>query len=75
MAGRSPQQIGAEIARRLVGRANKPQVLVRVTRNATANVTVVGEVAQSVRMPLTAKGDACWMRSLRPAACASRWAR
>jgi polysaccharide export outer membrane protein len=32
-------------------------VLVRVTRNATANVTVVGEVGQSVRMPLTAKGE------------------
>ncbi len=57
VAGKSPQQIGAEIARRLVGRANQPQVLVRVTRNATANVTVVGEVAQSVRMPLTARGE------------------
>jgi polysaccharide export outer membrane protein len=32
-------------------------VLVRVIRNATQNVTVVGEVAQSVRMPLTAKGE------------------
>ncbi|MDH5537979.1 MAG: polysaccharide export protein, partial [Rhizobacter sp.] len=57
VVGMSPQQIGAEIAQRLVGRANRPQVLVRVTRNATANATVVGEVAQSVRMPLTAKGE------------------
>lgn len=57
VAGKSPQQIGAEIASRLVGRANKPQVLVRVTRNASANVTVVGEVLQSVRMPLTARGE------------------
>lgn len=56
-AGKSPQQIEAEIARRLQGKANQPQVLVRVTRNATSNVTVVGEVAQSVRMPLTAKGE------------------
>lgn len=56
-AGKSPQQIEAEIARRLNGKANQPQVLVRVTRNATSNVTVVGEVAQSVRMPLTAKGE------------------
>ena len=57
VAGKSPQQIGADIARRLDGRANRPQVLVRVTRNASANVTVVGEVLQSVRMPLTAKGE------------------
>lgn len=56
-AGKSPQQIEAEIAHRLQGKANQPQVLVRVTRNATSNVTVVGEVTQSVRMPLTAKGE------------------
>lgn len=57
VAGKSPQQIEAEIARRLAGKANQPQVLVRVIRNATQNVTVVGEVAQSLRMPLTAKGE------------------
>lgn len=57
VAGKSPQSIEAEIARRLTGKANQPQVLVRVTRNATANVTVVGEVGQSLRMPLTAKGE------------------
>ncbi|NML25950.1 polysaccharide export protein [Zoogloea sp. G-4-1-14] len=56
-AGKSPQQIEAEIARRLQGKANQPQVLVRVTRNATSNVTIVGEVSQSTRMPLTAKGE------------------
>ncbi len=56
-AGRSPQQIEADIVKRLQGKANQPQVLVRVTRNATSNVTVVGEVAQSQRMPLTAKGE------------------
>lgn len=57
VAGKTPQEIEAEIARRLTGKANQPQVLVRVTRNATSNVTVVGEVAQSIRMPLTAKGE------------------
>lgn len=56
-AGKTSQQLAADIARRLQGKANQPQVLVRVTRNASANVTVVGEVAQSVRMPLTAKGE------------------
>lgn len=56
-AGKSPQQIEAEIARQLKGKANQPQIMVRVIRNATSNVTVVGEVAQSQRMPLTAKGE------------------
>lgn len=55
--GNTPQQIEAEIARRLAGKANQPQVLVRVIRNATQNVTLVGEVAQSMRMPLTPKGE------------------
>jgi len=57
VADKSLQQIEAEIARRLNGKANQPQVMVRVTRNATSNVTVVGEVTQSIRMPLTAKGE------------------
>jgi polysaccharide export outer membrane protein len=56
-AGRMPQHIEADITQRLKGKANQPQVMVRVTRNATSNVTVVGEVAQSLRMPLTAKGE------------------
>lgn len=56
-AGRSPQQIEADIVNRLTGKANQPQVLVRVIRNATSNVTVVGEVAQSARIPLTAGGE------------------
>jgi polysaccharide export outer membrane protein len=57
VTGMTPQKIEAEIVRRLAGKANQPQVLVRVTSNVTSNVTVVGEVAQSVRMPLTAKGE------------------
>ena len=56
-AGHLQQDIEADITQRLKGKANQPQVLVRVTRNATSNVTVVGEVAQSLRMPLTAKGE------------------
>ncbi len=56
-AGRTPQQIEAEIIQRLKGKANQPQVLVRMIRNNTANVTVVGEVANSTRMPLTARGE------------------
>jgi polysaccharide export outer membrane protein len=56
-AGSTPQQIEEEISRRLTGKANQPQVLVRVTQNVTANATVVGEVAQSRPIPLTAKGE------------------
>lgn len=57
VAGKSPQQIESEIVRRLTGKANQPQILVRVTRNASSNVTVVGEVTQSLRMQLTTKGE------------------
>lgn len=53
-AGRTLQQIEAELARRLTGKANQPQVLVRLIRNVSNNVTVVGEVSTSLRMPLTA---------------------
>jgi polysaccharide export outer membrane protein len=56
-AGRTPQAVEAEIAARLRGKANQPEVLVRVLRNASATVTVVGEVANSTRMPLTASGE------------------
>lgn len=54
VAGLTRPQVEAEIARRLRGKANQPEVVVRQTRNVSAAVTVVGEVAQSQRMPLTA---------------------
>lgn len=57
VAGKSPREIETEIAKRLSGKANQPQLMVRVMRNATSTVTVVGELGQSVRMPLTAKGE------------------
>lgn len=57
VANRTPQQIEADITRRLASKAHLPQVIVRIARNATANVTVVGEVTNSTRMPLTPKGE------------------
>ena len=57
VAGRSLSEIEAEIARLLKDKANQPQVLVRVLRNASANVTVVGEVAASQRVALTPGGE------------------
>ncbi len=57
VAGRTPEQIEADVARRLKGKANQPQILVQVTQNMTSNATVVGEVGKSLRMPLTARGE------------------
>jgi polysaccharide biosynthesis/export protein len=51
--GRSAHQVEKEILKRLAGKANQPQVLVRMIQNNSANVTIVGEVAKSTRMPLT----------------------
>jgi len=56
-AGRTPQQIERDIMARLAGKAHQPQVIIRLVRNATSNVTVVGEIANSTRVPLTAKGE------------------
>lgn len=56
-ANKTPQQIEAQVAQQLNGKANQPQVLVRVIQNNTANVTVVGDVTSSTRMPLTARGE------------------
>jgi len=53
VAGRSIPKIEAEIVSRLRGKANQPQVIVRIVGNNTSTVTVVGEVASSLRMPLT----------------------
>ena len=57
IAGRTPQQIESDIARRLQGKANQPQVLVRVVKNNSSNVTVIGDVAANLRIPLTARGE------------------
>jgi polysaccharide biosynthesis/export protein len=56
-AGKSAQEIEQDIVRRLKGKANDPQVMVRVLRNSSSMVTVVGEVATSIRMPLTPRGE------------------
>lgn len=56
-AGRTNSQIEADIMRKLAGKAHLPQVSVRLSRNAAANVTVIGEVKEATRMPLTPKGE------------------
>ncbi len=57
VAGRTHVEIEQEIARRLKGKANQPQVLVRMLRNVSANVTVVGDVGSSVRLPLGPRNE------------------
>jgi len=51
-AGKTLQQIQTEIVARLHGKANQPEVLVRMTHNYSSNATVVGEVNVSTRVPL-----------------------
>jgi len=55
--GKSLSEIESAIVDRLRGKANHPQVLVRLVRNTSLNVTVVGEVAASQRVPLTPRGE------------------
>lgn len=55
--GRTPQQLAAAIVARLRGKAHDPQAVVSITRPVSSSVTVVGEVMQSTRLPLTFKGE------------------
>jgi polysaccharide export outer membrane protein len=57
VAGLTLRQIEQEVTARLQGKAHLPQVMVRLASNATATVTVVGEVTKSTNMPLTPKGE------------------
>ena len=56
-AGRTTQEIERDIVGRLAGRAHLPQAVVRLARNVSADVTVVGEVTNSARVPLSAQGE------------------
>ncbi|MBU0499541.1 MAG: polysaccharide export protein [Gammaproteobacteria bacterium] len=56
-AGFTLRQIETDIVRRLTGKANQPQVLVRMTSDASSTVIIVGEVSASKRMPLTPKRE------------------
>ena len=57
VAGKTLAKIESEIVDNLKGKANYPQVIVRLTRNSTTNVTVVGEVNKSIILPLTPRGE------------------
>lgn len=57
VGGRTPTEIERIIVARLTGRANDPQASVRLIQNDSRNVTVLGEVAQSRRVPLGPRGE------------------
>ena len=56
-AGRTLRQIEQDIVTRLRGKAHLPQAIVRIARNATLNVTVLGDVKSPQRVPLTPRGE------------------
>ncbi len=56
-AGRTVQEIAAEVVARLRGKANQPEVLVRRSKNTSAMVTLVGEFSSNLRIPLTPGGE------------------
>lgn len=55
--GRTTAEIEREIVSRLRAKAHDPQVIVRLAQNEARTVTVLGEVAQSRRVPLTGRGE------------------
>ncbi len=55
--GRTLREIEETIVSRLRGKANAPQAQVRLVRNEATTVTVVGEVNQSARVPLSPRGE------------------
>lgn len=56
-AGRTPREVEREITARLAGKAHDPQVSVQISSNASADITIVGEVATNARVPLTPRGE------------------
>ena len=57
VAGRTPAEVERDIVRRLARRANDAQVIVRLAQNDARNVTVLGEVAASRRVPIGPRGE------------------
>lgn len=56
-AGRTTAQVEQEIVSQLAGRAHQPQAVVRLVQNEARNVTIVGEVGASRRVPITGRGE------------------
>lgn len=57
VSGLTLNQVELEIVRRLNGIAHSPQVVVRLVKNSTATVTVMGDTVNSARVSLGPKGE------------------
>ena len=57
VAGLTTEEVARTIAARLSGKAHLPQVSVALVRNQASAVTVVGDVAEARRVPLTPGGE------------------
>lgn len=57
VVGRTLPKIQEEIASRLAGLANNPQVLVHISRSVNSQVSVIGDVNKSCNIPLTPRGE------------------
>lgn len=55
--GKSPQQVQDAIMKGLARKANQLNAIVGIGKNNSSNITVVGEVNNSLRVPLTGKGE------------------
>lgn len=56
VAGKTPEAIQTYIQNALKGKANQPQVLVKIANNHSVNVTVIRQ-GSAIRMPLTANNE------------------
>lgn len=57
VSGKTPEQVQTMIVKGLTKKANNPSAVVRIAKNNSADVTIVGEVTNSTRMPLTGKTE------------------
>lgn len=57
VVGRSPREVEESIVQALKGKAIEPQALVSVTKNVSNAVSVLGEVTNGARVPLSTRGD------------------
>ncbi|MEZ5817636.1 MAG: polysaccharide biosynthesis/export family protein [Hyphomicrobiaceae bacterium] len=57
VAGKTPEQIEAQIVKRLSGKTADPQAMVSLTRNISHSATVTGDVTTGARVPLNPNGD------------------
>ena len=57
VSGKTPEQVQVMIVKGLTKKANNPSAVVRIAKNNSADVTIVGEVTNSTRMPLTGKTE------------------